>query len=32
MMLTGMMVSPEVFSTRNMIIGLLAVSFFGFSS
>ena len=32
MMLIGIKVSPEVFSTRNMIIGLLAVSFFGFSS
>ena len=32
MMLTGMMVRPEVFSTRNIIIGLVAVSFFGFSS
>ena len=32
MMLTGMMVSPEVLSTRNIIIGLLAVSFFGLSS
>ena len=30
--LLNRMVSPEVFSTRNMIIGLLAVSFFGFSS
>ena len=27
MMLTGMMVSPEVLSTRNMIIGLVAVMF-----
>ena len=32
MMETGMSVSPEVFSTRNMIIGLLAVSFFGLIS
>ena len=32
MMLIGISVSPEVFSTRNMIIGLLAVSFLGFSS
>ena len=32
MMLIGISVSPEVFSTRNMIIGLLAVSFFGFNS
>ena len=31
-MLMGMSVSPEVLSTRNMIIGLLAVSFWGFSS
>ena len=31
MILTGISVSPDVFSTRNMIIGLLAVSFFGFS-
>ena len=28
----GMSVSPDVFSTRNIIIGLLAVSFFLFSS
>ena len=28
----GMMVSPEVLSTRNIIIGLVAVSFLGFSS
>ena len=27
-----MMTSPEVFSTKNIIIGLLAVSFLGFSS
>ena len=32
MMLIGISISPEVFSTRNMIIGLVAVSFFGFSS
>ena len=32
MMLIGMSVSPEVFKTRNIIIGLVAVSFFGFSS
>ena len=32
MMPIGMMTNPEVFSTRNMIIGLLAVSFLGFSS
>ena len=32
MMLTGMSVSPDVFSTRNIIIGLDAVSFFVFSS
>ena len=31
MMETGMMVSPDVFSTRNMIMELVAVSFFGFS-
>ena len=31
-MLTGISVSPEVFSTRNMIIGFDAVSFFVFSS
>ena len=31
MMLTGMMVSPEVLSTRNMIMALLAVSFLSFS-
>ena len=31
-MLTGMMVRPDVLSTRNMIIGLVAVSFLGFSS
>ena len=31
-MLTGMSVSPEVFSTKNIIIGLDAVSFFVFSS
>ena len=31
-MLTGMSVSPEVFSTRNMIIGFDAVSFFVFNS
>ena len=29
---TGMIVNPDVLSTRNIIIGLLAVSFFGFSS
>ena len=29
---TGMMVSPDVFSTRNIIIGFVAVSFFVFSS
>ena len=29
---TGMMVSPLVLSTRNMIMGLVAVSFFVFSS
>lgn len=28
----GISISPEVLITRNMIIGLLAVSFFGFSS
>ena len=28
----GIMVSPLVLSTRNIIIGLVAVSFFGFSS
>ena len=32
MMLTGMSVSPLVLSTRNIIIGLVAVSFFGLSS
>ena len=32
MMLTGISVRPLVFSTRNIIIGLEAVSFFGFSS
>ena len=32
MMLMGISVSPDVFSTKNMIIGLLAVSFRGFSS
>ena len=32
MMLTGMRISPEVLMTRNIIIGLVAVSFFGFSS
>ena len=32
MMLTGINVSPLVLSTRNIIIGLVAVSFFGFSS
>ena len=32
MMLTGMSVSPEVFSTRNIIMGFDAVSFFWFSS
>ncbi len=31
-MLMGMMTNPEVLITRNMIIGLLAVSFWGFSS
>ena len=31
-MVVGMMVSPDVFSTRNMIIGFVAVSFLGFSS
>ena len=31
-MLVGMMVSPEVLSTRNIIIGLVAVSFLLFSS
>ncbi len=31
-MVVGMMVKPEVLSTRNMIIGLVAVSFFVFSS
>ena len=29
---TGISVSPDVFSTRNIIIGFHAVSFFGFSS
>lgn len=29
MILIGIRVSPEVFKTRNIIIGLLAVSFFG---
>ena len=32
MMLTGININPEVFSTRNIIIGLVAVSFFGLSS
>ena len=32
MMLTGIKVSPEVLRTRNIIIGLVAVSFFVFSS
>ena len=32
MMEMGMMVSPEVLSTRNMIMGLVAVSFLGFRS
>ena len=32
MMLTGISISPDVFITRNIIIGLVAVSFFGFSS
>ena len=32
MILIGMMMRPEVLITRNMIIGLEAVSFFGFSS
>ena len=32
MMLIGIMISPEVLITRNIIIGLLAVSFFGFNS
>ena len=32
MMLTGMRVSPLVFSTRNIIIGLVAVSFLVLSS
>ena len=32
MMLTGMSVRPDVLSTRNIIIGFVAVSFFGFSS
>lgn len=32
MILTGMRISPEVLMTRNIIIGLVAVSFFGFSS
>ena len=31
MMLTGISVSPLVFSTRNIIMGFVAVSFFGFS-
>ena len=31
MMLTGMMVRPDVLMTRNIIIGLVAVSFFGLS-
>src|SRR5687767_8502427 len=32
MMLTGMMVSPDAFSTMNMICELEAVSFTGFTS
>ena len=32
MILTGMRVRPLVLSTRNIIIGLVAVSFLGFSS
>ena len=32
MMLTGMMVSPDVLSTRNIIMGFVAFSFLGFSS
>ena len=32
MMLTGIMVKPDVFKTRNIIIGFVAVSFCGFSS
>lgn len=32
MMLTGIRISPEVLMTRNMIIGLVAVSLCGFSS
>ena len=32
MILTGISVSPDVFNTRNMIIGFDAVSFFMFSS
>ena len=32
MMLMGIMVSPDVFSTKNIIIGLLAVSFLVFRS
>ncbi len=31
-MVVGMMVKPEVFKTKNMIIGFVAVSFFGLSS
>ena len=31
-MLIGIKVSPEVLITKNIIIGLVAVSFFGFSS
>ncbi len=31
-MVVGMMVRPDVFITRNIIIGLVAVSFFGLSS
>lgn len=31
-MLTGININPEVLITRNIIIGLVAVSFFGFSS
>ena len=32
MMLIGIRISPEVLSTRNMTIGLVAVSFWGFNS
>ena len=31
-MLTGININPEVLITKNIIIGLLAVSFFGFNS